>query len=297
MVHATMKYALAFLLCLTCLEAGAAVPPPPATEIWLVDLRTVEGRLEAGAARNLTRRPGYDNQPAFVSDHTLLFTSIDNAGQADAWRLDLSTGDAAPILVTPQSEYSPTAAPRGVLTVVRVALDGVQQLWMLPAGADEYQLLFPMLEGVGYHAWLDQERAALFMIRGEDRPPELHIANRVSGNVTIMAKGIGRSLQPVPGAAGSLAFVEDGHDGKRWIKRLDFHERRITALAPVLADSEDFAFMPDGRPLMAQDKSIFVHDGTAWRLLTAFEQLPGEISRLAIDPSGTKLAMVVAEGA
>lgn len=291
-----MKYALLFLLCFTCFVAGAAVPQPPGTDIWTVDLQTVEGELSAGTPQNLTRRPGYDNQPAFVTDQALLFTSADATGQTDAWRFDLASGDAGALLITPQSEYSPTPAPNGALTVVRVALDGVQQLWMLPAGAREYELIFPMLEGVGYHAWLDDEHVGLFMIRGEDQPPELHIANRVSGDVTVMAKGIGRSLQAVPGVTGSLAFIEDGHDGKRWIKQLDFHERRITALAPVLEGSEDFTFMPDGRLLMAQGKSIYLHEGNAWRLLAAFGQLPGDITRLAVNPAGSRLVLVVSEG-
>lgn len=270
--------------------SAVAAPAPPGTDIWLVDLVTGDIPL-ADNARNLTARPGYDNQPAFVTNHSLLFTSMDASGQTDAWRYDLQ-GDVQPMLVTPESEYSPTPAPGGAMSVVRVALDGVQQLWLLQPGTSEYEVLFPMLEGVGYHAWLDDERVALFMLRDS---MELHVADRSNGEVAVLAKDIGRSLQPVPGAPGSLAFTEPGQDGKRWIKRLDVDARKIVSIAPLLDGSEDFILLPDQRPVMAQGRALHVFNGEAWQKFAQFDQLPGPITRLALSPDANRLAMVVAE--
>lgn len=285
-----MKYLISILFFLVTATAVAAAAPP-GTDIWLVDL-AVDETPAASNPRNLTARPGYDNQPAFVTNHSLLFTSMDASGQTDAWRYDLQ-GDVQPMLVTPESEYSPTPAPGGAMSVVRVALNGVQQLWLLPPGASEYELLFPMLEGVGYHAWLDDERVALFMLRDA---MELHVANRNSGEVAVLAKDIGRSLRAVPGAPGDLAFTEPGQDGKHWIKRLDVDARKIASLAPLLDGSEDFILLPDQRPVMAQGKALFVWSGDAWRKFAQFDALPGTITRLALSPDFKRLAMVVAEG-
>lgn len=265
---------------------------PPGSDIWIVDLQATAEGLDASAPRNLTARRGYDNQPMFLTGHSLLFTSDAN-GQADAWRYDLATGEAAPVLMTPESEYSPTAAPQGELSVVRVDMNGVQQLAMLAPGASGYEIVFPMLEGIGYHAWLDGENVALFMVR--DPVSELHIANRRSGDVMVLAKNIGRCLLPVPGSPGSMAFVEPGSDGKRWIKQLDFAARRITELAPAIEGSEDFAMLPDGRLIMASGHALLVREGGAWQEFASFESLPGDISRLALSPDGARLAFVVAE--
>ncbi|MBW3567374.1 MAG: hypothetical protein KY410_05345, partial [Proteobacteria bacterium] len=202
-------------------------------------------------------------------------------------------GEAKPLLTTAESEYSPTPAPDGAVSVVRVSMEGVQQLWLLQPGGEEYELLFPMLEGIGYHAWIDADRVALFMVR---EPSELHIANRRSGEVAVLAKGIGRSLQPVPGHTAHLAFVERGHDDKPWIKQLDVNARKITSLAPVLEGSEDFAFLPDGRLIMAKGRALFAWNDAEWREFARVDQLPGAITRLALSPDGTRLAMVVAEG-
>lgn len=272
--------------------AGEAPPPPPGTDIWLVDLVRGSDGLEARNARNLTDRAGYDNQPAFISNNTLLITSMTADEQTDAWRLELDEQTAVAVLETPESEYSPTPVPGGGVSVVRVARDGTQQLWWLPPGGDQYQLLFPMLEGVGYHAWVDAARVALFMVRN---PSELHVANRETGQVLVLARDIGRSLHAVPGQPGTLAFIEDGADGQRWIKQYDFSSRRISPLAPVAGSSQDFEFLPDGRILMADGRELFVWQEDAWQLVTRLDELPGTITRLAVSPGANRLAMVVDE--
>lgn len=280
------------LFCLPLFTSAAAVPAAPGTDIWLADLDVTADAIAASNPRNLTNRPGYDNQPAFVTTHSFLFASMDANGQTDAWRYELADVSAAPVLETPESEYSPTPAPGGALSVVHVSPDGLQQLRLLAPGGSQYELLFPLLEGIGYHAWVDSERVALFMVR---EPSELHIANRETGKVIVLAKGIGRCLQSLQGADPGIAFIEAGQDGKRWIKRLDLVDRRITPLAPVLENSEDFVFLPGGRPVMAHGKALFVWRDDAWHEFARFDTLPGDITRLAVSPDARRLLMVVAE--
>ena len=63
---------------------------PPATDIYVADLRTVGRKLTVATPVNVTKRPGYDNQPFFLpSGHAFLYTSIREDGQADIYRYDL----------------------------------------------------------------------------------------------------------------------------------------------------------------------------------------------------------------
>ena len=58
------------MLLLTAL-AGAgplSAQAPPASDIWLVDVTVRGGRVRLGTPVNVTARPGYDNQPAFLPD-------------------------------------------------------------------------------------------------------------------------------------------------------------------------------------------------------------------------------------
>lgn len=264
-----------------------AAPQPPGFDIWLAPV-SGEGEL-----RNLTSRPGYDNQPAFESENRILFTRIaDDVPQTDLARLDIASGEVSPLLVTPESEYSPTPNDRGTVSAVRVSMDGVQQLWELPPGADRYEPLLAGIEGVGYHLWLDPQRVALFIV---EQPSELHIANLDTGKVLVLAKDIGRSMHRPPGTRNVIAFTEPGQEGKRWIKTLDLDERKLVPVAPVLEGSQDFAYLPDGRIVMASGKTVYAWQQGKWQELAAFPDLPGDISRIAVSPSGERLALVVAE--
>lgn len=274
--------------------AQAAVPLPD-TDIWIADLVINDGSLKATEARRVTAHAGYDNQPAFIDESLIVYAGDAGGGQTDVYALDIETGERQSLAVTPEAEFSPTPAPGGGLSVVRVAADGTQQLWLLRDGASRYEQLFPLLEGIGYHAWLDDSHVALFMIVPGKEKAELHIANRVSGEVLIVSRDVGRSLQPWPGEPGSIAFVEPNQHGKRWVKRFDFGARTLTPLLPVQEGSEDFAILPDGRLLTASGTSLFVSAGDKWQRIARFEQLSGPITRLAVSPAGTRLALVVDE--
>lgn len=71
---------------------------PPATDIYVADLRVAHGRITVGAPVNVTARPGYDNQPFFLSDgRALLYTSIREDSQADIYRFEIERKTPAPI--------------------------------------------------------------------------------------------------------------------------------------------------------------------------------------------------------
>src|SRR6185503_5120037 len=113
-------------------EGASQAPSGPAsTDIYLASLSTRQGRLVVGAPVNVTRRPGYDNQPTFTRDgQALLYTVIASDGQADIYRYDLRTKTSRRVTSTPESEYSPTVYSDGTrFSVVRVEADSTQRLW------------------------------------------------------------------------------------------------------------------------------------------------------------------------
>src|SRR5689334_4624857 len=85
---------------------------PPASDIFIVDVRKVNGELKLGQPKKITDLPVYNNQPFFLDGHTILYTSFRDK-QTDIYRYDIRTGKTTQVTNTPESEYSPTLMPDG----------------------------------------------------------------------------------------------------------------------------------------------------------------------------------------
>src|SRR5438093_12971850 len=117
-------------MALCIVQAAPAAPAgPPATDIYLADLRVAQGRVSVGVPVNVTARPGYDNQPFFLPDGgAFLYTSIRADSQADIYRYALRTATSVRLTATRESEPSPTPLPAGSgFSAVRVAADFPQR--------------------------------------------------------------------------------------------------------------------------------------------------------------------------
>ena len=264
------------------------------TDIYLAPLESVEGNLVIGAPVNVTNRPGYDNQPCFTPDgQSFYFTSI-RKGQADIFRYDLERERSVQITRTKDSEYSPTVMIGSTgFSVVQVEPDSVQRLWEFSPDGKGSNLLIHDIEPIGYHAWANRNKVALFVL-GE--PHVLQLADVRSGLGVVVAEDIGRSLHKVPGRS-SISFTHRVDDDVWWIKELNVATRRIRPLVQAVAGSEDYAWTPDGTILMAEGSTILQWSGAGggWETVKDLGHAMGTITRMAVSPDGNWLAMVADE--
>ncbi|MCL4821324.1 MAG: PD40 domain-containing protein [Vicinamibacteria bacterium] len=275
---------------------SATPAPPPASDVWLARLETAAGTVGVRTPKRLTRGEGYHNQPAFALDGRTLYYVAQEGSQTDVVGFDLQSSRAEVFRRTPEPEYSPQALPDGSgLSVVRVEADGTQRLWALPFAGEPYPI-FEKVKPVGYYAWGDADRAALFVLPGENDAdqPTLRLASRRSGKAEVVFRGAGRSIQKAPGRA-AVAFTGFG-GGECWIREVDVEQGHVTSFARCLEKSMDFAWLPDGSLLMARGSELFRHrpgSDEGWVRLHAFAE-PGlqAISRLAVSPDGRWLALV-----
>src|SRR5436305_12884434 len=71
---------------------------PPDTDIFLATLTVEDGTITVGKPENMTKSPGYDNQPAFTPEgDAVLFTSVRGGKQTDIYRYDLATPETTPV--------------------------------------------------------------------------------------------------------------------------------------------------------------------------------------------------------
>jgi len=264
-------------------------------DVCLAGLERSGGRVTIGAPRNVTSREGYDNQPAFSQDgDALYFTSVRDDAQSDIYRFTVSTGITTRVTRTaPESEYSAFELPDGgAIALVRVERDSVQRLWRVPLGGGAEAPLFPALRPVGYHAWADAHRVAMFVL-GD--PNALVLGDTRTGRLDTLMFNIGRSMHRIPGTR-QLSFVSKSYADAWYVMALDVDSRDIRPLARLPRGVEDYAWLPDGRLLCGSGSALLVADprgDAAWVTVTDL-QLAGltEITRLAISPKGDRLAIV-----
>lgn len=261
------------------------------TDIHLLPIDREDGRIVVtGEPRAATDRPGYDNQPFFTADGSMLYTSIRD-GQADTYRYDPATDRTEQVTATPESEYSPTPLPgTDRFTVVRVEADSAQRLWSFSADGGGPRLVLPDVEPVGYHAWAG-DRVALYVL-GD--PPTLRLADPASGDVRLVAQGIGRSIQSVPGTS-AISFTQAREAG--WeIRELRVEDGRIRTLAALLGPDEYHAWTPSGELLTAHGTEVFQRNEATgdWRPVVDVARFGlGPVTRLAVARDGRTLAVVV----
>lgn len=305
-----MRSHLFFLLLSSAVAFASIQQPPPDTEIFLAPLGVDGNALKLGAPINISNSPGYDNQPSFTPDgRTILFTSARNAPATsegstrppatDIYRFDIATSTVHRLTATPEGEYSPTVTPDGRgMSVIRVESDGTQRLWRFTLEGQDPTLLLQDVKPVGYHAWIDDRRLALFVL-GE--PATLQLVDRTTGRAHVIARDVGRSLQRIPNGGVSYVQIERA-PAKRAVRsmmvmELDGSSRAPQALVPVVAGAAeaDLAWMPNRTLLMAHDGTLYSwrHGRPSWN---AAADLAGRglhgVTRLAVNPSGDRIAIV-----
>ncbi|HCN04631.1 MAG TPA: hypothetical protein DIS79_03350 [Bacteroidetes bacterium] len=271
----------------------------PNCDIWLGEIDTVNSRIVH--IRNVTDRPGYDNQPVFIDDGKhMLFTS-DRTGTTDIYSYAVGTGTTTRVTATDESEFSPQPMTDGrSFSVVRVdnptasgdAYTASQHIWRY---GDDGKAVRPVTttSRVGYHAWIGPGHLALFLIPEDSTQPfELVVENLAMRQRQSMAKHIGRSIHRAPD--GSLTWVDKADSTEWWVTIRSIREAQPTRLVTTPTGHEDVAWAPDGTLFMAADQGFVRWTPRGERQSFPLADGPsGRITRLALSPDGKTIAFVV----
>lgn len=262
------------------------------TDVWVAPFREASAAA-IGRPVNVTRRPGYDNQPAFTPDgRALWFTRITETAPADIWRVPVDGGAATRVTATDESEYSAARTPDGLaLSVIRVERDSTQRLWRFPLDGSAPSLVLRALRPVGYHVWVNEANLGAFVL-GD--PNALVLVDPRTERVDTLARDIGRALVKVPGRD-AFTFLQVGRDTS-WISEVDVRTRTIRRVAPAPRGSDYHAWSPGGRLLATQGLRVLVWADGRWDAVLDVTGLGiGTLSRLAISPRGDRIALVADE--
>lgn len=275
--------------------SAAAQAGPPATDIFVAPMRESGGIPAVGRRTPVAVSPGYDNQPAFTPDgRAILYTSIRGDGQSDIYRYDLRAKTTTRVTNTAESEYSAAVMPGGRrFSVVRVERDSTQRLWSFALDGSDPRVVIEDLRPVGYYAWVDSTHVAAFVL---GRPNALAAVDLRTGRVDTLARNIGRSIAPLPGAGGfSYVQLRDSTASLVAVRG-----GSATELVTLPRGAEDVVWLPSGGVLASSGSKIF-----AWRAgaaaWTEVADLANDgfasVSRMAVSPDGAMLAVVALRNA
>jgi hypothetical protein len=268
---------------------------PPGTDIFLFSLKN--DKVISAKMRNITQRKGYDNQPYFLPDSKqLYYTSIGDDGQADIFVYDIENSKPKKITTTTESEFSPTLTPDGnFFSTIRVEKDGTQRLWKFPANGGEPVLILEDIKPVGYHAWIDSNSVALFIL-GE--PPTLQIADISTGTSVVVASNVGRSLHKIPGKR-SISFVQKLTETTGTIEEYDPITKQTRVLIKLFPETEDYAWSPSGTLWTSKGSTLYSFRPAKDKDWTEEADLSTagikQITRIAISPDEKWIALVSTE--
>ena len=281
-------------------QPAPAATPPPSTDIYLLPLSTGLTSLKAAKPAPIATGEGYDNQPYFSPDgRRILFAANRDGKQIDIFVFNRENGGVTQLTQTPTNENSPTylADGDGSFSVVQSEPDKRQRLWRFNPQGREPQLILTDINPVGYHAWIDADRLALFVL---GQPNSLQLASVKSGKGEVAAQGIGRSLHCIPGTR-LVSFVHREESGEFFVKQIDPDTKKIDTLTKVVDGNteRDMAWMPDGKTiLMSGGTKVFSWTRGAQGWTEVFDAAPhglNAVTRIAVSPKGDAVAIVVAE--
>ncbi len=270
----------------------------PNTEIYVFDLSRSDSTYTIQNPVNITHQnPGYDNQPYFTETGDLLFVST-RQGQTDVAQVELTNYHWKWLTTTPGSEYSPTQLPESnAFSAINLEKDGTQLLWKYPTDGPPVVIIPDVV--IGYHCWADRETLVTFVL-GE--PATLQVCNVKTKNCQILATNIGRSLHKIPEYK-NISYVSKKYE--HWeIISLDPLTGKSKPIIATLSGSEDMCWSPNGTIFMGKDDQLYSYNPTydkGWRgvkfekseIFNADKQILKNITRLAINPAGNKIAIVV----
>lgn len=255
--------------------------------------------IKPNTAKKITDRAGYDNQPSFINEKQMVFSSKPDQGHHDIIMYNFETQKFTNITRTEnRSEFSPSLTDCGLyVSAITVEEDSTQRLWLYPINMGEPEVLYDDIFPVGYYDWYDN-KAAMFVLGS----PNKLIYPYSRDEVETLSENVGRSINKRPGTS-QMAFIDKNNnivvDGKSAYELVsyDLKSKQRDNIGLTLPQSEDFIWVNKNSILMASGQSIYIKNvrkNTPWEEIAQIS-IPGydNISRMALSPKTKKLVVVM----
>jgi hypothetical protein len=260
------------------------------SEVYLAYMTFRGDTLKVTSSYNLSQNPGYDNQPTFDSETGVLYYARSRNAQTDIAWFDPESGNTSWYSDTPgRSEYSPMRIPgSGYISAIGLDTTGLQRLYRY--SEEGSQLIIPNLK-VGYQLWINPDLLVCTVLV-EDHMDLVLV--KFDKEQQIIDKRVGRSLHKISGTK-TISYTKPGDTGIE-VYQLDPYTGKTQKITTLPAGVQDMCWLSDGSLLCGGEGVLLRYhpnQDESWKVVHQFKSDFGKISRLAINPSGTQLALVV----
>ncbi|GFD79308.1 hypothetical protein KUL118_21700 [Tenacibaculum sp. KUL118] len=261
------------------------------TEIHLFDINSEDGQWKVTNGKNISNNDGYDSQPYFYDENTILFASNRN-GQTDIVKYSIDSEAKRFINNTPNgSEYSPQRIPKSKdVSTVRLDNNGLQRFYQYNFKTGKSKEVIKDLV-VAYPMWYTKNLVISSVIVNDTL--QLYMSDLKKNTNISIAKQTGRSFHKIPNS-NLVSFMKQ--NGKKWeVWSLNPFSKETKKIVST-GKSKDVCWLPNGTLLIAYQNMIFQYNPKTDKEITVFHQFENEninnISRIMANPEGTKLAIV-----
>ncbi len=263
------------------------------SEVFVFDISQAYEGIELLNARNISNNEGYDNQPSFISNESLVFAGNNN-GQTDISEYNLTSKLQKWVnSKTEGGEYSPQKFPsNNDVAAVRLDKDGLQRLYRYDAKTGNSTEIIKDLQ-VAYFAFYNDKKMLATVLNGDKL--DLIMIDLPSKSVDTMFYNAGRSLQKVPNTSSmSYSIVNEEKNLDLYILDMNSLESFFVCELPI--GIQDYVWINDTQILVGSGSRLYMYDTlgeSEWNRVASIEEYGiKSISRMAISPDGKKLAVV-----
>ena len=266
------------------------------TEIFLLDIKFKQDKIEIYNVKKISTNKGYNNQPIFVSNDKILFTSERNL-QNDIVQYDSSENSLKYLTNTLTSEYSPIRYKKNKVTAVSLDKKGEQYLRIYNIKDNTFKIPFTD-KIVGYYNYSKKIKNQIISSVLENNELVLYTSNLKTKEHTYIDNNTGRSIHNIPkNKFGEEKISYISKKDSIWnINYADLSSYKTKTITTTLNNNEDICWFKDGSILTSNKNNLYIFNSKLskdWKLLCSLEEYGiTNISRIAINPDNDKLALV-----
>ena len=266
------------------------------SEIFLLDIKFKQDKIEISNVKKISNNKGYNNQPIFVSNDKILFTSERNL-QNDIVQYDSSDNSLKYLTNTLTSEYSPIRYKKNKVTAVSLDEKGEQYLRIYNIKDNTFKIPFTD-KIVGYYNYSKKIRNLIISSVLENNQLVLYTSNLKTKEHTYIDNNTGRSIHNIPkNKFGEEKISYISKKDSIWnINYVDLSSYNTKTITTTLNNNEDICWFKDGSILTSYKNNLYIFNSKLskdWKLLCSLEEYGiTNISRIAINPDNDKLALV-----